>query len=731
MGRQILGYRYYLGMHMAICHGPVDAFLRIDVGSKEAWSGNITASSTIAINKPDLFGGDKKEGGVYGSVDLAFGEPTQQKNEYLIRQLDPVTRIIPAFRGITCAIAKQCYVTANSPYPKPWAFLLKRTPMKSWQPALAAIGGSANPIHIIYESITSLEWGMGYPSSSIDETTFALAAAKCFSEGLGLSMSLSAQETIEAFIQLVLSHINGILYTLPDTGQFAVKLLRDDYSLVGMKHFDESNIVKLESFERPSPAEMVNEIIVVYRPQGSASDDSVAVQALAAIQSQSGTISQTRQYPGIDNATNAARVAMRDLRQVSTPLSRISMTVNRSGWDLSVGDVVSFSWLALGITQLVLRVLKVNLGDASSGHIIIDAAEDIFGLPSSTYISPVTNLWVDQPDTATVADSRKVFEATYWDTQTSMSTADLAYLTTTSAFLLAVAAKPSAVNVSYDLYTQSGSTAYKLAASNLFCPTLTVTNDLTKTSTVIPYVSSTGVLSGVEIGGYAYIDSEAVRIDAISEGTQTITIARGCIDTVPETHLANSKIFVVSSNFSFDTTEYLTGETVSAKVRTRTSSNLLSESMAPTDTLVMVGRYSKPYPPGQFKINASYYPEVVNVSIEVTWSHRDRLLQLASIVGTLAGNIGPEPGTTYRVRAYRVSSGALLQSLTGITTTNATLALPSGTYNVRVELESVVGGVVSLQKHTHTFQYANPTATRITEDGNRRVTENLDVRHQE
>ena len=40
----VVGHRYYAGLHLAICHGPVDAVTRIIVGERTAWSGSITSS---------------------------------------------------------------------------------------------------------------------------------------------------------------------------------------------------------------------------------------------------------------------------------------------------------------------------------------------------------------------------------------------------------------------------------------------------------------------------------------------------------------------------------------------------------------------------------------------------------------------------------------------------------------------------------------------------------------
>ena len=43
----VVGHRYYAGLHLAICHGPVDAITRIIVGERTAWSGQVTTSQSI------------------------------------------------------------------------------------------------------------------------------------------------------------------------------------------------------------------------------------------------------------------------------------------------------------------------------------------------------------------------------------------------------------------------------------------------------------------------------------------------------------------------------------------------------------------------------------------------------------------------------------------------------------------------------------------------------------
>ena len=125
--KQTVGYKYYLGAHIGLCHGPIDFIKEIQIDKKVAWSGFGIEGKFISIESPALFGGEKREGGVSGRVDIEMGSPSQGTNGYLASQLGPD---IPAFRGIAAVVLNQVYV-GNNPYLKPWKFLAARTQVTS------------------------------------------------------------------------------------------------------------------------------------------------------------------------------------------------------------------------------------------------------------------------------------------------------------------------------------------------------------------------------------------------------------------------------------------------------------------------------------------------------------------------------------------------------------------------------------------------------------------------
>lgn len=138
-----VGYKYYLGMHMILCHGPVDRILRIQVDGRDAWVGD-RSSGSIYINRPNLFGGESREGGIQGTVDFEPGGPTQGQNSYLLSKLGS---LIPAYRGVVGVVLRQVYLGLN-PYLKKWSFRVQRIHTRQdgipqWFPERAGIVSSA------------------------------------------------------------------------------------------------------------------------------------------------------------------------------------------------------------------------------------------------------------------------------------------------------------------------------------------------------------------------------------------------------------------------------------------------------------------------------------------------------------------------------------------------------------------------------------------------------------
>ena len=107
--KQTVGHRYYVGLHLILCR-QADALIEIKMAAKEAWRGSI-ASGRGFFNKPDLFGGDEREGGISGFFDFMNGNAAQAINDYLQGILGALT---PAYRGAVSLVFRRPYLVANS-----------------------------------------------------------------------------------------------------------------------------------------------------------------------------------------------------------------------------------------------------------------------------------------------------------------------------------------------------------------------------------------------------------------------------------------------------------------------------------------------------------------------------------------------------------------------------------------------------------------------------------------
>lgn len=98
---------YSMSVHFGVCSGPVDSVKAIYIGEKKAWEGNQTTSGVISVDKHDLFGGIKKEGGIKGDIAVLLGTSTQVIPNALSSLFGRQPVEMPAYRGITSLFFKQ------------------------------------------------------------------------------------------------------------------------------------------------------------------------------------------------------------------------------------------------------------------------------------------------------------------------------------------------------------------------------------------------------------------------------------------------------------------------------------------------------------------------------------------------------------------------------------------------------------------------------------------------
>lgn len=710
--KQTVGYRYLFGLHMGLARGPVDEIVEIRVGDREAWKGSITKSGRILINKPDLFGGDKGEGGIKGTLDVLMGDADQAVLPALAALHGTPT---PAFRGSTTQYFDG-QIAANNPYPKPWKERARRALAgwdgAPWYPEKAVIWlangaiRAMNPAHILVECLTNRDWGRGLDRGLLDEASYRRAADTLHAEGFGLCLRWARQTSISDFMQLVIDHIGAAQYTDRSTGRSTLRLLRDDYRIEDLPVFDyESGLLAIEEDEGGAQDGAVNQVIVTWYDPIRDEERQIRVQDLAGIQATGGVASTTTEYRGLPTADLAARVGTRDLSIACSALKRFKVRLDRRGGVLAPSSVFCIRDPFREIGTLVLRAGTFDDGNLSQGAILVSAVQDVFGLPATSYLQPQPPVWTLPDRHPQPAPTRRLFEAGYRDLATTLDPAALAALPADAGLVLTVGEQPGGLALNYILSTRVGGGAYSEAGTGDWCPTAVLAGALSATTTAAQLAAGRA-LDQVAVGTAAWIEDELVRVVSIDLQAQTATLARGCADTVPVPHPEGARIWFYDDFAAVDPTDYSVGETVEAKLLTRTSSAQLDPALAPVDSIKLAQRQARPYPPGDLKLAGARYPDAVDGDLVVDWVHRDRRLQSDQLVDHGQGSIGPEAGIAYVLRLLDAIAGSTLESPALIAGTSYSSSL-KGVYRVRAEIGSTRDGLTSWQKAAHTFDFKN------------------------
>lgn len=711
---QTIGFWYYLGIHFGLCRGPVDALVEIRGGNRTAWSGAQTASGRITIDAEDLWGGERAEGGLAGDLDVMMGEPTQAPNDYLtIAQAGPQ----PAYRGLCTAVYRRGKVGAFNPNPKRWSFRLQRA-LKGWDnnlawyPEKAVInlpGGikAMNPAHILYETIIDQRWGMGEPRSLIADAAWRAAADVLHAEGFGLSLIYepTPDNPIRDFQQLVIDHIGAALTQSRADGLYYLDLIRPIADPLTLPQLTESDVLEL-TIEPNLLVDAVNEIRVEWRdPLTNTDRVATPVQALGNITSTQGVISETRTYRGIPTESLALRAALRDLNARALPLTRIQAVINRVLWDRRPGQAIRVSLPSEGIQDAVFRIGEIDFGALDDARMRVVLVQDVFAFPATVYAEAQIPLWTAPDPTPIVTSIARIDESTWRDVVQGISAGDQAVLAADVGFLAVSAARPPGNAVNYVLATASTGENFVERGTGDWSPSALLAAGVSGTATVWPLTASFG-LDRVALGSEARVGREHVRIDAIDLIAQSVTVGRGCVDTVPEPHPAGEFVFFSDDFLGNDGREYSDGETVSVQILTRTFAQQIDPVEAFSGSVVMDARPNRPYPPGKVRLNGQAFPGQIASPLTVTWAHRDRLLQDDQLVDTEAASIGPEPNTQYRLLVEQPIGTVVSDQTTALTASTA-VALSDG-IPARMQLWSTRDGVESRYRHEQLIGVNSP-----------------------
>lgn len=422
----VTGYRYGADIAGVLCHGPIDELIdfqfqeqsmrkyRDENSNYVTGAGGIPVLQTpitpafpqllpggntpvnFVINAPDFFGGDTGEGGVSGKVEFWFGKLTQNASAVLAAK---VGEAVSQYKGLVHFMQYDA-TFGTSPYIKPFYAVLRRCPW-TVSPDLATsnINGSANPADAIYEVMTDARWGLGKAAGEFDVPSFTAAAVTLKAEGMGVDLTLNAQDGADGIIGEILRHIDGVLFSDPLSGKITLKLARADYVVGTLLHVNPSNCLKLENYKRSTWPETSNEVKINYIARGvspyfSFKRDTQQAQNLANMQAMGQVSSTTLDFPYFSTGALALKAAFRTLRIVSVPLASATLTVNRTMAALTVGKVFVLDWPPMGISGMVCRVMNMALGPLDNNTIQLTVVEDVFNTAPVVFTAPAPTTWV-------------------------------------------------------------------------------------------------------------------------------------------------------------------------------------------------------------------------------------------------------------------------------------------------------------------------------------------------
>ena len=686
---------YYMSLHYGIACGPIDEIRAIIINEKEAWSGSVSDYTDIAINKPDLFGGVKKEGGAVGTATYLPGNAAQVMPEFLANKLGLTSDTCPAYRGIASifmtggAGGGGFYWTANSPYIQGTWVVARRAP-KVLNQSIAMIPdkdgklSDANVAHVIYESMTNTDWGIGTPTAGINVQSFSDCAQTLYDEKFGISLLWVAQQSVEEFTSKLLGYVEGVIYVNPRDGLLTMKLIRGDYDEDDLPVIDPSN-AKLSNFQRKLWGETVNEIVVSWTNPESEETETVSAQDLANIAIQGGVVSDSNEYEGVRNADLAMKLATRDLRVASYPLATCEAEVNREAWDIVPGSCVKVVWPQHGLDGVVMRVTNVDYGKIGDSKVRLALSEDVFALDTQDYVEPPASGWIDPSELPAPLVYSLVFTLPYYFARTMGDDTTLAALGEPQVLAGVLGAQPGQDTAEFILATMGsnslGNPTVIKGTSLSITARATISTALVYEVTSVVSFSGKSQGDGLAAGGFAIMGTtdENMEICLITSVVgNVITMKRGMLDTTPKEWPVGTPIWFVAEDAVIDDeTVYTAGQTVTYRPLTVTSRGTLLYADATEAEGEMTNRPWLPTRPADVKV-AGQSTGIVNAisvaNVNVTWKNRNRSTEDSILLDWDDASVSPESGQTTSIVILDPDTRAVLNRVDGLTGTSYSMS---------------------------------------------------------
>lgn len=540
-----------------------------------------------------------------------------------------------------------------------------------------------NGAHVIYQCYTDPLWGRGHPREDMDDNSWTLAANTLCSEGFGIALTWQRKEDIDQFIQKMCDLVGAVTYTDRETGLTAIKLIRADYDVDDLPLFTpETGLLSIEDDDSASSDNAYNEIIGTSVDPLTNLKFQIRAQNPAARVSQGAPSSLDQDYTGIPTKALLSRVVLRDLRAMASGLKKFTLKLDRRAWRLTPGSVIRISHPGRQIANMVLRIGEIDDGNMVNGTITVKAAIDVFGLPETSYVEETGNTWSPPSKYAEPAREAVMRETSFRDAYRRLGQSDAEALDPTIGYVGSIATIDNPLLLEYELLMRpSGNDGtWTNTSRGHFAEWVEITQAAGPLDTTLHIMNhgltdehiGQALFASIELEDGSFYGREIVRLDAINDDG-TITVGRGCDNTIPSPKLAGTTLFSYDDDLNVMDLELPRNELWRWITLTRSTEGNQDEALAGFPGLITAqGAHATPLPPGRVQVRNSgdlqFLSPLTSVvqaaEPELQWQDRNRITQADQLIDHGEGAILAEPGTTYKLRIQ--AGGFTIREVEGI-----------------------------------------------------------------
>lgn len=570
-------------------------------------------------------------------------------------------------------------------------------------------GVDINPIHKIREILTD-DTAMGKPEADINNVNFMKAADRIWNEGLGISWAIDEKSCIEAIEELCY-HIEAGIRVNRQTGLYEMVLFRDDWFSEDEIHTIAENKIKDLSLEVMNSDDIVNQLNVTYYDRERIKNSTFSVYENGSILTMGHANAESVEFPYFMNMRNAEIVANWKLKQFSTPAWSGSFT---TGWKdarkWNRYDLIRLPWSSKWNGTILVRIMKINLGNGTDNTVTIDF-EEVIPYSGEMNTSIVVDTPVDAGPQPPQPNINAVFEAPYYLTvlRAGQTNADLELSNNPDiGYVAAIAAKPQSNSLNALLYTDGGMGEFEQVSRLDYCDILQLDQPIIETTS--SFVVTGSLTQTANSNNLILLNDELMGFVSFDAETKVLTVKRGALDAIPKKHSSGNLFVFDLPDIAFDSTQYAQSEIIEAQVLTTTPSGIqeLSETGEPVE---IQSRAIRPYPPANVKINGEYWPAEIETDLVITWVDRNRVQQTGGeILGWFDGGVAIELGTQTHLILVQLDENQTELATSNANLTGATIytmpisSMQADTRFVKVTLKTVRDGYECLQPFEHIFE---------------------------